>query len=75
MFLKRLKNLLSSIPKNLRWVDLVVAVHTYRDVSIKSEERENRNSSSKILSPLKAKYQRMSENSYQTMRIKLNSLN
>ena len=38
---------LSSIPKNFRRVDLVA--DTYRDISIKSEERENRNSSSKII--------------------------
>ena len=38
---------LSSIPKNFRRVDLVA--DTYPDISIKSEERENRNSPSKII--------------------------
>ena len=38
---------LSSIPKNFWVVDLVA--NTYRDVSIKLKERENKNSSSRIL--------------------------
>ena len=38
---------MSSIPENFRRVDLVA--DTYRDISIKLEERENRNSPSRVI--------------------------